>query len=377
MTTEDETKMVPPEIGEIVETDDGSMEALLDAWQKSAMIALPSQNLQLAEESYTRAFAISEHLKAHLDGDERDFVDLIYLQVALVKEILSHVFFMMEQRVDKAKESISKCSQYAEKSMALYSNLSETEITKDEEINFLLNMFALNAKFFKHLTDFQRSEMDLAARLAENKYVDELSEREKSIATLKKYFEEPWSDYNNDLYHMHSAFIKRIIDAQERKLEVAKKEFGKITYSRPRGNEVFIVHGHGEAILLELKQMLKEAFEVNPIILREQNEDGSTIIEKFESLAVRTSFVFVLLTPDDFVSNGDNEYYQGRPNVLFELGWFFGRLGREKVRILKQKNTSIPSDLTGIITIDFNEKIEEVFRKISSSLESAGILEKP
>jgi hypothetical protein len=44
------------------------------------------------------------------------------------------------------------------------------------------------------------------------------------------------------------------------------------------------------------------------------------------------------------------------------------------VRILRQKDTPLPSDLGGLVNIDFNETLEEVFRKIKADLETAGII---
>jgi predicted nucleotide-binding protein len=74
---------------------------------------------------------------------------------------------------------------------------------------------------------------------------------------------------------------------------------------------------------------------------------GRTLIEKFEQEAQRAVFAFAILTPDDWVSLDEVEYAQARPNVVFELGWFFGRLRREKVCILLQRGTRIHSDLDG------------------------------
>jgi predicted nucleotide-binding protein len=52
-------------------------------------------------------------------------------------------------------------------------------------------------------------------------------------------------------------------------------------------------------------------------------------------------------------------YFQTRPNVIFELGWFYGRLGPENVCLLFEKRTAIPSCLDGIMRIEFDESIEE------------------
>ena len=82
----------------------------------------------------------------------------------------------------------------------------------------------------------------------------------------------------------------------------------------------------------------------------EEPEIGSEIvIEKFERYAETCSYAIALFTPDDEVTSGGETYLQARPNVIYELGWFCGRLGRLGVMLLLQSGTSLFSDFGGII----------------------------
>ena len=139
---------------------------------------------------------------------------------------------------------------------------------------------------------------------------------------------------------------------------------------------VFIIHGHDEAKLLELRTMLKEKFNLNPIILREQPEEGMTIIEKFEKYAEQCSYAFALFTPDDIIAVDGEEYFQARPNVIFELGWFYANLGRSRVCILEKasEKSKIFSDLQGILRIQFRDNIEEKYLNIERELRSVGMI---
>jgi predicted nucleotide-binding protein len=112
-------------------------------------------------------------------------------------------------------------------------------------------------------------------------------------------------------------------------------------------NGIFIIHGHDEVNLLRFKEVLRDKWKPQPIVLMGKPGKGRTLIEKFEQEAQRAVFAFAILTPDDWVSLDEVEYAQARPNVVFELGWFFGRLRREKVCILLQRGTRIHSDLDG------------------------------
>ena len=100
------------------------------------------------------------------------------------------------------------------------------------------------------------------------------------------------------------------------------------------------------------------------------------VIEKFENVAGEASYAFSLLTPDDFIKKEIKEYSQARPNVLFELGWFYGRLGRDRVSMLVREGTAIPSDLDGIVRIQFKSSIEEKIVEIETELHAAGLLSK-
>ena len=111
--------------------------------------------------------------------------------------------------------------------------------------------------------------------------------------------------------------------------------------------EVFIVHGHDHALRAEVASFLSSVLGRHPIVFDKEPSAGSeTVIEKLERLGERAGFAVVLMTPDDDV--GDSEK-RARQNVLIELGWFSGRLGRDRVRIIRHPDAQMPSDLGGIL----------------------------
>lgn len=145
----------------------------------------------------------------------------------------------------------------------------------------------------------------------------------------------------------------------------------------PDANTVFIIHGHDEANLLRLEKHLGKRWNLTPIVMRGEAGKGRTLIEKFEQEAAPAGFAIALLTPDDLVKAGDTEYGQPRPNVVFELGWFCGRLGRSNVCILMRKGTRIHSDLEGISRIEFTDSVEEKVIEIETELKEAKLLGEP
>ncbi|WP_278934256.1 nucleotide-binding protein [Pseudomonas cremoris] len=111
---------------------------------------------------------------------------------------------------------------------------------------------------------------------------------------------------------------------------------------------IFVVHGHDEGARETVARFLMQlGFE--PIILHEQANRGGTVMEKIETHG-DVGFAVVLLTPDDegCVKGGTPES-RARQNVLLELGYFLGRLGRDKVCALKRGTVEIPSDFAGVV----------------------------
>jgi Predicted nucleotide-binding protein containing TIR-like domain len=124
----------------------------------------------------------------------------------------------------------------------------------------------------------------------------------------------------------------------------------------PASNKVFIVHGHDEAALQGLARFL-EKLGLEAIVLREQPDKGRTIIEKFEGSADEVGFAVVLLTPDDIggIAVQGSQSARTRQNVIFELGYFTGKLGRGKVCLLRKGVVEIPSDLFGVIYTEMDD----------------------
>ena len=137
---------------------------------------------------------------------------------------------------------------------------------------------------------------------------------------------------------------------------------------------VFIVHGHDDANLLRLESLLNDRWSLESIVLRDEAGKGRTLVEKFEQEAQGAGYAIILLTPDDLIQTPNKDFTQARPNVVFELGWFYGRIGREKVCIVCKKGTNIHSDLAGINRIEFSDSIEEAFLSIETELKGAGLV---
>jgi predicted nucleotide-binding protein len=137
--------------------------------------------------------------------------------------------------------------------------------------------------------------------------------------------------------------------------------------------EVFVVHGHDEAAKETTARFL-EMLGLKPVILHEQPSQGRTIIEKFERHA-DVAFAVVLLTPDDIGASKtrpEDQQSRARQNVVFELGYFTGKLGRSKVCALYKEGLELPSDYQGVLYVQMTADGGWQLR-LAKELKAAGI----
>jgi hypothetical protein len=156
-------------------------------------------------------------------------------------------------------------------------------------------------------------------------------------------------------------------------IEVIKQEIESL----PR---LMIVHGRSSDREV-LQRILREHNVTDPIVLQEQFKVGKTIPEKFEREALQADGALVLFTPDDEAAtllrpNGEpvstselRRRVRARQNVSLEYGWFWGRLGRERVLLLIKGELELPSDLAGLTYQSYDVSPDECREEIAEFVE--------
>lgn len=129
-------------------------------------------------------------------------------------------------------------------------------------------------------------------------------------------------------------------------------------------DRVFVVHGHDG----ELKQSVARLVEkqgLRAIILSEQANKGKTIIEKFEENS-DVSGAICLFTADDFgrAKSDAEDLPRARQNVVFEAGYFMGKLSRSRVVIIAEHGVELPSDMQGIVYTDKSNWEVDVLKEL-------------
>lgn len=168
------------------------------------------------------------------------------------------------------------------------------------------------------------------------------------------------------------ALLRQAVESlEERASEAADTPLpSKLTPSTLESSKVFVVHGRDDGAREAVSNVLLK-LGLKPVILHEQANQGRTIIEKIEANS-DVRFAVVLLTPDDVGGMRDHDLQpRARQNVLLELGYFVGLLGRKNVCALKRGELELPSDFGGVVYTSFDDRGAWAF-ELARELRAAG-----
>ena len=152
-------------------------------------------------------------------------------------------------------------------------------------------------------------------------------------------------------------------------VEATTRQAPKVSKSADRS--VFVVHGHDQGLREAVARFL-ERLGLHVVILHEQPNQGRTLLEKFEAHST-VGFAVVILSPDDTCQDRSGApAYRARQNVIFELGYFFGALGRQRVAALYVPGVELPTDVGGLSYIEADPKEGWKFH-LAKELAAAGL----
>ncbi len=116
-------------------------------------------------------------------------------------------------------------------------------------------------------------------------------------------------------------------------------------------NKVFIVHGHDDLAISEVKNTLIQ-LGLEPIVLRDKPSSSKTIIEKIEHFSNEVRFAIILYTPCDIGGKDkDTLKPRARQNVVLEHGYLMAKIGRNNTCALIKEDVEKPGDIDGIVYI--------------------------
>lgn len=211
----------------------------------------------------------------------------------------------------------------------------------------------------RHINDFKRVNFSLSffseyEEDYQEAYLKGLEDASSVLKSMEEEVEEYWEEENN----LHT------------------EETIRTNNATASSKNIFIIHGHDDGTKEKIARFIT-MLGLAPIILHEKPNKGQTIFEKFEENA-DVGYAIALLTPDDVGSissdkqNPNNLKPRARQNVIFELGYFMGKLGRNKVCAIRSGGIEIPSDYQGILYIPMDQT-DGWKLKLATEIKHAGI----
>lgn len=215
------------------------------------------------------------------------------------------------------------------------------------------------SRYLSHRYGIQSIEME-EFRKTEFEDVFDFDNAEKKIETCRKGLEATKRTFKIYLKEISKEMLEnaqKSMRQQLREMQKERYEDGMLMnasqeVSMKKAKEykkVFIVHGHDNGLKQEVARLVeKQGLEA--IILSEQANRGKTIIEKFEEHS-DVGAAICLFTGDDYgrTKDAEEDKLRARQNVVFEAGFFMGKLGRENVVLIANPDIEIPSDLKGFV----------------------------
>ena len=198
----------------------------------------------------------------------------------------------------------------------------------------LEHLFGKDSSQVEEFTDISYSPIFVSSSAIAAAFASGLSSTEALLNSILEEIGLYWPDEE------HSHTSGRVKDAPEPSLS----------------RRIFVVHGRDEGTLQTVMRVL-EKLELEPIVLKDQSNEGRTVIEKFEDYA-DVGFAVALCTPDDvgtLATETDNLRPRPRQNVVLEWGFFVGRLGRNRVCALTKSEVELPSDYAGVVYINLDD----------------------
>lgn len=135
--------------------------------------------------------------------------------------------------------------------------------------------------------------------------------------------------------------------------------------------KIFIGHGRSK-LWARLQIYLKDDLNLQTLTFEEESRTSENIVNILSEFLDNSSLAILVMTAEDETSEGK---IRARQNVIHEVGLFQGRLGFDKVIILKQEEVEEFSNIDGLQYIPFSgETIENCFYELQRKLKKLGLI---
>jgi len=239
----------------------------------------------------------------------------------------------------------------------------------------------VDLKFFSPIQVYAKNLAELDFSNAEN-YDDVFLFIENIDKFFNKYRSRSGSGYtyippeqiskNKTIVIELNRLASKLKNASEEKIEEERKKIKSKPRKKSTGEgKIFIGHGRSK-LWARVQLFLSEELKLDTLTFESESRTSESIVNILEQFLDQASFAVLIFTAEDETSNGN---LRARQNVIHEAGLFQGRLGFDKVIILKENRTEEFSNIAGLQYIPFSDQnIEQTFYELERKLKKSGLI---
>ncbi|WP_407528264.1 nucleotide-binding protein [Lacibacter sp. MH-610] len=243
-----------------------------------------------------------------------------------------------------------------------------------ESVKSDLKFFSPIQVFVKKLSDIdfsERSNLDDIKMYAEKieEFFNRYRPRQNSDTI---YFPPPQVSTNDNTVKRIYKLVQELWSLEESK-KIKEFENAKPNPQKKSTGMGHVFIGHGRSKLWARVQIfLNEDLSIKTLTFEDESRTSETIVNVLTEFLEKSSFAILVMTAEDETSDGK---YRARQNVIHEAGLFQGRLGFDKVIILKQDGVEEFSNVAGLQYIPFSgDNIEQCFYELQRKFKKLGLV---
>lgn len=186
-------------------------------------------------------------------------------------------------------------------------------------------------------------------------------------------FTKKYSMYTNyNFTKRYISLLQGLKTSIEDEIVIIDDDIKKEKKIKEDSNAIFIAHGRSK-LWNEVLRFLKDDLKLTDVnYFEKESQTGRSIADALKDFHRETGFAIVVMTAEDDTATNTK---RSRQNVIHEIGFFQGKLGFEKVAILKQDNVESFSNIDGIQYIPFSrENISQTFYELQRVLKREHII---
>lgn len=140
-----------------------------------------------------------------------------------------------------------------------------------------------------------------------------------------------------------------------------------------QGRRIFVVHGYDTDASQQLELMLR-CLGITDLQMFDSGSNLNAIFDAFEGVSRSNDFGLVLMTSDDVGSRGKNDVTSERllpranQSVILKTGIMLSALTRNRVALIVEGSTNIPSELKCLMRMNYNDSIIEIVPRLRCRL---------